>query len=199
MIVGVTGCPGSGKSVAAAAFASCGWRLIDADLLGRTVVEERREVIVALANAFGGDILRADGSLDRRLVATRAFATPETTARLNGIVHPVLIEQLLRDMSHTGDSQPDVVVDCALIFEWGIESRFDLVICVHADPECRIARIMARDGRSREDIERMFAAQLPEDEKCRRADLAIANNGSLERIGALSRFLCRLPGHLPRP
>ena len=197
MILGITGCPGSGKSVLAKTVARYDWNLIDADDIGREVVEENSSIIEALAGAFGNDIVRRDGTLDRRLVARRVFVSPEATARLNSIVHPKLIGLLVERIEVLRAGGVRTVVDCALIFEWGIENVFDLVVCVQADFERRIERIMNRDGRTREEIEGFYAAQLPEAEKVRRADLVIANNGSLERLEAFSRLLSLLPDVMP--
>ena len=197
MILGITGCPGSGKSMLAKTVARYGWNLIDADDIGREVVEGNSSIIKALVSAFGDDIIRRDGSLDRRLVARRVFVSPEATAKLNGIVHPKLVSLLVERIEILRVRGVRTVVDCALIFEWGIENVFDLVVCVQAELERRIERIMKRDGRPRAEIEGFHAAQLPEAEKVRRADLVITNNGSLERLEAFARILTLLPDEVP--
>ncbi|MFC1485616.1 dephospho-CoA kinase [Candidatus Latescibacterota bacterium] len=197
MILGITGCPGSGKSVLAKTVARYGWNLIDADDIGREVVEGNSSIIEALADAFGNDIIGQDGTLDRRLVARRVFVSPEETAKLNSIVHPRLISLLVERIEVLRVRNVRAVVDCALIFEWGIEDVFDLVVCVQAGHEFRIKRIMNRDGRTREEIEGFYTAQLPEAEKVRRSDLVITNNGSLERLEAFARLLSLLPDVMP--
>jgi len=189
MIIAVTGCPGSGKSVLSREIADHGWELVDVDDLGRTVVEDDAGVLAALAAAFGEDILLGDGSLDRRLLAGRAFASREANAALNWIVHPPLIRRLERRIGELRRDGADAVVDCALVFEWGIGGRFDLVICVAADEETRKRRLMSRDGRSESEVHDLFAAQFPEPEKIRRADLVLNNTDAdesmIRRFGAL--------------
>jgi len=193
MILGLTGCPGSGKTVVANALAGKGWRVIDADRVGKDVVESDHAVTNALAQKFGHDIIAPDGILDRRLLARRAFATADETAVLNAIVHPALIARLKTMIENERKADRNIVVDCALIYEWGIENIFDLVICVHAEPERRMNRLMERDGRTVQDIKCLFAAQYPEIEKILRADIAIANNGTVERLESLALLLDFLP------
>jgi dephospho-CoA kinase len=193
MMLGLTGCPGSGKTVVAKVLDGRGWQVIDADLVGKDVIAGDNNVIESLSREFGHDIVKPDGTLDRRLLARRAFATAEETAVLNAIVHPALtahIRDLIADKRNAGSN---TVVDCALIYEWGIDNLLDLVVCVHADPELRMNRIMKRDGRTREEIERLFAAQLTEAVKMSRADLVLANNGTEERLESLALLLDCLP------
>ncbi len=196
MILGVTGCPGSGKSLLSGTMERAGWCLIDADLIGREVVGESRDMVDALASAFGEDIITPEGILDRRLVAKRAFANPAETAKLNSIVHPELIRWLSARIQEQRSRGEQTVVDCALIFEWGIEASFDLVVCVQADREKRIDRIVRRDGRTQVEVKRFFGAQLPEAEKVRRSDLVLSNNGSVERLESMGLLLCHLPAVL---
>ena len=178
MILGITGLPGSGKSEVAALFAENGWRLIDADLLGHEVVENDETILMKLREAFGDDIIRSDGGLDRRKLARRAFESRESTERLNSIVHARLIEELNGLIEEKRGENIDTVVDSALIHEWNIGSYFDTVICVTADKEIRIQRILERDRRTRSEIEALFASQLPEQVKAARCDLVVTNNAS---------------------
>ena len=195
MIIGLTGCPGSGKSVLAAELVKNGWLLVDADDMGREVVEEDPAVLTGLIDAFGRDIVNSDGVLLRRVLGKRAFADPVKTRKLNDIVHPRLIRSLrekVRSLQHSGNN---TVVDCALIFEWEIQSIFDVVICVAADEQLRTERIMLRDGRSAEDVENIFSAQLPEIEKIQKADIVIKNNGSIESLNIYGKLFSCLPDY----
>jgi dephospho-CoA kinase len=193
MILGVTGCPGSGKSVLAAAMAERGWTLIDADRVGKEVVERDPPMLGELARTFGADILGPEGTLDRRLLARRAFSSPENTRLLNGVVHPVLVRRILGLIELRRTSGENVVVDCALIYEWGIERNFDRVLCVRADEDMRRCRLASRDGRSPEEIDRLFASQFPEREKVLRADIVLANNGTRKELAAYGFMLAGLP------
>ncbi len=198
MILGVTGCPGSGKSVLASVIAECGWTLVDADRLGKTVVEDDPDMLGELARIFGEDILGPDGRLDRRLLSRRAFATPDATRQLNRTVHPHLIRRLVEIICSHRDAGRNAVVDCALIFEWDIGDRFDRVICVRAEERIRRNRLFQRDHRSPEEIDRLFAAQLPEAEKAFRSQITITNNGGREDLVALGLLFADLPNTTER-
>jgi len=193
MVVGVTGCPGSGKSVLADAIASHGWLLVDADDIGREVVEGDSEVLDKLREAFGCDILDDKGKLKRRLVAQRAFSDSENIRKLNNIVHPKLVDRLKSRIGELRAEHDRIVVDCALIFEWRIEYLFDVLICVQAHEKTRKERIMKRDGRSSEEVEGIFSAHLPEREKVSKADIVIGNNSSIEKMMSYGLMLSELP------
>jgi len=192
MILGITGCPGSGKSLLARHIADTGWMFVDADDIGREVVEGDVGIIEALRNTFGEDIVGNDGRLDRRLLARRAFSDAEHTKRLNGIVHPELIKRLKARIEGQRGESRKAVVDCALIFEWGIGESFDCVVCVAADEHLRRARLRERDGRSVMEIDDMFAAQMPESDKIRRADITVMNNESMQRIKKIGTMLAEI-------
>lgn len=196
MILGVTGCPGSGKSVLAAVMVERGWVLIDADRVGKDVVERDVVMLGELARIFGADILGPEGKLDRRLLARRAFSSPENTRLLNGVVHPALVRNILGMIGIRRDSGENTVVDCALIFEWGIEGSFDRVLCVRAEEDRRRNRLALRDGRSTEDIDRLFSSQLPEREKIMRSDIVLANNGTQSELAAYGFMIAELPHFL---
>jgi len=193
MIIGITGCPGSGKTVLAHSIAELDWVLVDADEIGREVVEDDHRVLEQLADVFGNDILRGNGTLDRRCLARKAFGVHSMTEELNRIVHPSLIERIRSRILELRDQGSDAVVDCSLIFEWGIESLFDVVVAVQARESIRKERLQYRDDRNPEEIEGMFAAQFAESEKVQRADIVFSNNGDIDRIKAFGQMLSELP------
>lgn len=193
MILGLTGCPGSGKSLVAAVLADKGWALVDADGIGRNVVRDDPSVAKELAVAFGDDVIGPDGTLDRRLVARRAFASAEGTERLNRTVQPALINRLAETVWNLRSRGMNGVADCALVFEWGIEPLFDMVVCVTAKASTRTRRLKERDGRTEKEIERLFSSQLPEYEKARRADMVFVNEGPVERLAAFGCMIAGLP------
>ena len=195
MIVGITGCPGSGKTILAGEFSSNGWILVNADDIGREVVEHNKAILDELAGAFGDDILDGEGKLRRRELGRRAFADQEKTRKLNAIVHPPLIRLLKKRVEALQLSGCNGVVDCALIFEWGIEGIFDEVICVASDIQLRRERIMRRDDRSAGEVDDLFEAQFAEIEKVQRAGIVIKNNGSIESLKVYGRLFAHLPDY----
>ena len=144
-VIGLTGPTGAGKSALRSVFEEYGCRFADCDHLARVAVEPGAPALNKLAAAFGDDIIRTDGSLDRALLAQRAFPTPKGRETLNGIVHPAVID-LLDDIVRKAQSEnaPGVVIDAPLLFESELDKRCDAVIAVVAPDELRLRRIMAR-------------------------------------------------------
>ncbi|WP_164918993.1 MULTISPECIES: dephospho-CoA kinase [Acutalibacteraceae] len=160
-VIGLTGPTGSGKSTVAAAFRELGCAVIDADILARRAVQ-RPDCIAALSREFGADIVSADGSLDRRLLAKRAFSSPGRTERLNQITHPAIKEETVRRIGELrGSGAKAIVLDAALLFESGADSLCDTAVAVTAPPEIRLKRIMKRDGIAEEAAKERMNAQNP--------------------------------------
>jgi dephospho-CoA kinase len=179
---GLTGGIASGKSTAARAFAELGARIIDADQLGHEVIRAPGEAYQALLRELGDSILGGSGEIDRSRLGQLVFADPEKLRRLNAIAHPRIIartEELAADYKRL-DPDAVVLVDAALIFEAGIGGQFRKVVVVWCRPELQIERLMTKAGLTREEAERRIAAQMPVEEKRRRADFAIDSSGTLE-------------------
>lgn len=183
-LVGLTGGIATGKSTAARFFAEAGGRLIDADRLARRVVEPGRPALAALAEAFGPEVVRPDGSLDREALAARVFGRPEALGRLNAIVHPRVAEEAdaaIRAIRRT-DPGALIVYDVPLLYECGLAGRFEAVVVVYVPREEQAARLMRRDGLSRAQAEARLASQLDIEEKARRADFVLDNRGSVDDL-----------------
>jgi dephospho-CoA kinase len=198
--VGLTGGLGSGKTTVAAIFRSLGAQVMEADAVGRAMMQPGQAVYEQIVEAFGPAVVRADGTLDRRKLATIAF-TDGRLAELNAIVHPPVIAEQGRWMEALEREQPDAVAiyETALLFEaskaavtraW--QERFDRRILVTAPQPLRIARYVARmggpdaDAATRtaleEEARQRMAAQMPEEEKMRLSDTVIHNDASLEDV-----------------
>ncbi len=159
--------------------------MIDADRLGHDVLRKGPAVKTALVEAFGEDILGADGSIDRAALGERAFASDEGVRRLNAIVHPPLLDRLRADLDRAErEGDPLAVVDAALIFEFGLDEDLDAVVLVTAPRALRAERIRQERGLDDERIERIMAVQLPDAEKVAASDYVIVNDGSLEELRA---------------
>ncbi|MBI2505435.1 MAG: dephospho-CoA kinase [Candidatus Latescibacteria bacterium] len=185
MVVGITGSIGSGKSSLAHLLAQRGAVLVDADRLGHQVLEEP-EVCAALVRVFGANIADAQGRVVRRELGKLAFASQEGFEQLNGIVRPFLEKRLWEEIARAqaGAQDPLVIVDAALIFEWGVAERFDLIVVVDAPLDLRRRRAAARQGLSPEEVEKRMAWQLPAEEKAARADVVVHNAGALGELEA---------------
>jgi dephospho-CoA kinase len=174
---------GSGKTTLARLLEKRGAILVDADRIGHEIIE-RPQVRRALESAFGEDILHADGALNRRELGRRAFADEAGRACLNRIVHPSLAEELWKQVDRASGSHKKniVVVDAALIFEWGELGRFDVIVVVHADEEGRFERVSQRHHLGGKEIRQRLSSQLPVAEKIARADFVVENNGTVREL-----------------
>jgi dephospho-CoA kinase len=183
IIVGLTGGIGCGKTEVAKILEELGARIIDADAIGKQVVEEQSEVLQEMVKVFGMQFLNPDGSLKRKELGSFVFQDEKRKRQLNAIVHPYLWKRVLYDIEEAKKQNFKlIVVDAALIYETGLEKHFQKVIVVSSLLETRIARIRERDGFTETEIRDRIASQMPLEEKVRRADIVIENDGSLERL-----------------
>jgi len=180
--VGLTGSIAVGKSFVSALLAELGCHVLDADHTAREVVEAGTPGLSAVVEAFGQEVLKADGSLDRARLGAIIFGDEKRRALLNSILHPYIIaaqdEQLRRWEQE--DARGIAVVDAALMIESGGYRRFDKLIVVHCRPEVQIERLMSRNNISREEAEARIAAQMPQEEKKRYADFLIDTTEGFE-------------------
>lgn len=179
-VVGLTGPTGSGKSTVAARFAAAGFVIVDADRIAREAVAPGSALLPVLADAFGAEILRPDGSLDRAALARVAFATAENTARLNAITHPTIVAAIKAEIE-AADGRP-VLLDAPQLFEGGCESLCTVTLGVLADRDVRLSRIMRRDGLSEEDARRRMDAQPDDDFYRQNCDAVLYNNGEKSEL-----------------
>jgi dephospho-CoA kinase len=198
--VGLTGGLGSGKTTVAAIFRELGAQVMEADAVGRAMMEPGEAVYRQIVKTFGPGVLREDNTLERRKLAKIAFAEGRL-AELNAIVHPPVIAEQRRWMEALETEQPDAVAiyETALLFEasraagtrdW--QERFDRRILVTAPEALRIARYVARmagpdpDEATRLSLEaearERMAAQMPDEEKMRLSDTIIRNDTSFEEV-----------------
>ena len=183
--LGITGRSGCGKSTVTAVFAGHGVPLADADQISREIL------LPALAERFGADILKADGTLDRRLLADRAFATPEGKAALDGLTHPEIVRRIRAAKQAAQEAgAPLFVLDGAVIVGTAAQAECDRLCVVTAPFETSVARIVARDGIAPEMACRRLNAQMPEAELTAQADYVLHNDADLAALQAAAEQLC---------
>lgn len=178
-IIGLTGAPGAGKSLVAEYLREKGAVILSGDDAGRKVVKDFPAILRRLVNTFGESILNKDGSLNRRLLGRMVFSDPAAREKLNGIIHPHLLKILKTWIDQRRSRPPKrlIVVDAALIFEWGIANWFDYLLVVTARRELRIRRMMS-SGLSKKEAADRISSQIPQRTKAALADYVIENNGS---------------------
>jgi dephospho-CoA kinase len=180
--VGLTGSIAVGKSFVSALLAELGCHVLDADRTAREVVEAGTPGLDAVTSAFGQEVLKADGSLDRARLGAIIFGDEKRRALLNSILHPYIIaaqdEQLRR--WEQDDPHGIAVVDAALMIESGGYRRFDKLIVVHCLTQVQVERLMLRNNLSRAEAEARISAQMPQEEKKRYADFLIDTTEGFE-------------------
>ena len=182
--VGLTGGIASGKSTVAGLFRSWGAYVADADEISRHSLDPGTDCYERTVSAFGREILFADGTVDRKKVASIVFSDPDALAALNGIIHPYVHDRIRSDCKKAFDEAPErlIVWDVPLLFEAGYDAEVSMTVVVTARQSLRIQRIVDRDGSTKAAALRRIRSQMPDREKVRRADLVIRNNGSLEEL-----------------
>ena len=170
-IIGLTGGIGTGKSTVSAYLAQKGCRLIDADKISHQMTEPGSPCLLEIREAFGAEFFLGDGSLDRKKLGRLVFADAEKKAQLEEIITRRVIEKTLQLVQMYRQQQEKlIVIDAPLLFECGMQRYTDETWLVVCRSEKRIARIVARDGLTPEEIEARIANQMPEAQKETLAD-----------------------------
>lgn len=181
--VALTGNIAAGKSEVVHRFEEWGATIIDADQLAREAQSPGGEVLRAIVQRFGKDVLAPDGTLDRAALRGLVMGDEDALGALNGIVHPAVRrrrEQLIGEAVARGDRI--VVNDIPLLFEAADPAAFDCVVLVDAPEAVRRERLITLRGLSPEDADKMLRAQIPSDVKRSRADIIIDNAGTIEAL-----------------
>ena len=178
--VGLTGGIACGKTTVANLFAALGVTIVDTDELAREVVAPGTPLLAKIVEHFGATVRAADGSLDRRALRARIFADPAERRWLEELTHPA-IRDLTDARSKTAKGNYTVVA-IPLLVETGGAERFDRVLVVDCEPELQLARLQARDGITREEAQRMLAAQASREARLAVADDVIRNDGEVAAL-----------------
>jgi dephospho-CoA kinase len=185
LTVGLTGGIGSGKSAVTRALAARGAAVVDADVVAREVVAPGTPGLAAVVEAFGDQVLRPDGSLDREALGKRVFSDPEQLARLNALVHPRVGERTAELMAEAAATGARVLVhDVPLLVENGLAGLYDVVVVVAATPATQLERLVRLRGMSEQDAQARIDAQAPLADKLAVATHVVHNDGSKEQLHA---------------
>ena len=185
MIIGLCGGSGSGKGTVCSVFSKHGIPSIDTDAVYRSMTSGPSPCMTELVSAFGNEILRSDGSLDRIKLANIVFASgaKEKKRLLESITHKHILsvtEGIIEDLISKGAEH--VIVDAPLLFESGFDRKCDIIIAVIADRAIRISRIVKRDGISVQRAELRIDNQIGDDQLKGKSDYVIYNNGDVEEL-----------------
>ena len=199
ILVGLTGGIGSGKSTVSELLRARGAVIIDADAITREVQLPGSPVLLELAERFGGEVIAADGSLERQVLANIVFADPEALKALNAIVHPAVGREMNRRMIEQRETDNVVVLDIPLLTEnprEGLQGR----IVVDVPVGTQVARLVAHRGFDETDARARIARQASREDRLKTADFVVDNSGSpddlepqIDRLWQWLRSLPQLP------
>jgi dephospho-CoA kinase len=180
--VGLTGSIAVGKSFVSDVFRESGVDVLDADLTAREVVAPGTPGLDAIREEFGDSVITANGGLDRAKLGELVFTDEEKRAKLNAIVHPLVIAEQDEWLKEKEREMPGgiAMIDAALMIESGGSDRFDKIIVVWCREEIQLKRLMERNGLSEEDAKRRITTQMSQEEKKGYGDFLIDTSEGFE-------------------
>jgi dephospho-CoA kinase len=176
-VIGVTGNIACGKSTVLGALAELGAETIDADAVYHELIAPKRPLWQALVACFGDRIVAPDGKIDRRALGAIVFADPARLAELDALTHPAVVAAVRARIAESAARV--LAIDAVKLVESGLGADCDQIWLVECEPEQQVARLMARNGLTRDEAARRVAAQPPLDEKRRLSDVVIDNSGTV--------------------
>lgn len=183
-VAALTGGIGSGKSSALAEFERCGASTLSLDQIAREQSRPGRDGYKSILRAFGRGVLDGKGNIDRRKLGEFVFQNAAARRKLERATHPLILRELERCLSRMSGV---IVVDVPLLFEKNLQDRFDATLLVACPPAEQVRRVMRRDKLSAAEVRRRVRAQLPLDEKRRRADFTLDNDAAPAALRAKVR------------
>lgn len=190
MIVALTGGIGCGKTTVLACFRQLGIPCFVADEVAGGYYADPA-FVRQVADLLQSDVVRPDGSADKRAIARIVFENPEALKRLNALVHPRVWADFQAFAAQHGEA-PYVIFESAIAYEYGFDRRVDCVVCVYLEKEERLRRLMIRDQATRAQLEARMRNQLSAEEKMMRADYVVLNyegNPRVRQVACIDRLL----------
>ncbi|MFQ6618010.1 MAG: dephospho-CoA kinase [Fidelibacterota bacterium] len=182
LLLGVTGGIGSGKTEVCKIFKKLGAKILDADEIAKNIIDGNPEVKEQIVDYFGKDILNKEGTINKKVLAAKAFSDEESIDVLNSIVHPFVLDELDRWVSELSKEYDLIIIDAPLIFESGLDKKLDYTITVQTSLKKRLDRVLKTGKFSREEIMQRMEYQMSEEQKAELADFVINNNSTLEQL-----------------
>jgi len=187
--VGLTGGIATGKTTVVSMLRELGCRVLEADKIAHQMIEPGGAAYDEVVREFGRDILTTEGFVDRPKLAAIVFADPARLTRLNAIVHPPVLAEQSRQLAAIEKSDPYAIalVEAALLIEAGFDKLLEYLVVTWCTPEQQLERLTQQGsgrGLTIEQARQRIAAQMPVEEKRRRADTVIDCSGTLEHTRA---------------
>ncbi len=177
LVIGITGGIGSGKTAVTDEFARLGITIVDADVAARNVVANGKPALQKIAEHFGQNILLENGDLDRAALRSIVFKEPEQRTWLEQLTHPLIREEITNSLKNAQSQY--VVLASPLLIESGQYKLVNHTVVVDASVAIQIERTVSRDNNSSEQVKAIINAQLPREERLKRADDIILNDQDL--------------------
>ena len=188
--IAITGGIGSGKSYISNILQEYGIPIYNTDDEAKRLMVSDEGIRHDLVTLLGEEVY-VGGTLNKALLASYLFADAQNASRINGIVHPRVKVDFCRWLEQHTDEEI-VGMECAILFEAGFDDAVDAVVMVYAPESLRIERAMKRDNATEAQIRARIAAQMNDDEKCKRADYIIYTDGSISLDSQLSALITQL-------
>jgi dephospho-CoA kinase len=171
-------------------------KVISSDSLAREAVAPDTAAYEMIVDSFGEQILKKDGTLNRRMLRRMMITDDDTRKTLEQCIHPEINKLMhLKMVEAEKESAPVVIIEVPLLFEFGMESRFDAIIVVTSDRELQIKRLMNRDAVTRREAKSLLSVQIPDKEKIERSEFVIENSGSpaemVRSVDHIYKKICR--------
>jgi len=183
ILVGLTGQTGAGKTLVSSFLIQNGYRVINADVVARRVVEKGSKCILDLALEFGIDIVLPDGTLNRRKVGDMVFSDRMKRKKLNEITFPYIQEEIFLEVERLMADGVDIIfLDAPTLIESGTHNRCDIVVSILAPAGVRLGRIMERDNLTKEQALARISAQHGDEFYISKSDYVIQNEGDLAKL-----------------
>lgn len=194
-VIGLTGGIGTGKSTAAEYLKKRGFAHVDADEISRSITADGSSMLPVLNEIFGPDgpygekgtdILKKDGSLDRKALASLVFTDRRKKERLDEVMFKEIIKEIDRQIWDIKGSEsanvPGILLDAPLLFEAGLDGRCDKVVVIVADEDVRIDRVCRRDKASPEEVRHRINNQMKDKDKIKLADFVVDNSEGIAEL-----------------
>ncbi|MBM6514836.1 dephospho-CoA kinase [Streptococcus dysgalactiae] len=182
LMIGITGGIASGKSTVVAMIKEAGYQVIDADQVVHQLQEKGGRLYEALKQAFGNEILKEAGDLNRKKLSEMVFSNPSHMATSSAIQNQIIKEELAAERDQLAQSQTVIFIDIPLLIELGYQDWFDAIWLVYVDAQTQLRRLMARNHLREVDAKKRLSSQLSIEEKRPYASLVIDNSGDMETL-----------------
>ena len=192
MKIGLTGSIACGKSTVSSFLRENGYTVVDADAISHALTAPGGDALLAIREAFGDGVFSGE-ALDRRALGSAVFGDERKLARLNSILHPMILERIYAQLDANDAPGKLVFADVPLLYECHMEDRFDRVWVVAAGEDTQLDRLMTRDHLTKDEALARIRSQMPLEEKRRRADAVITTDGPIPQTQRQVRRLLASP------